>query len=68
MNNEDRSDPHGIEAPRTPPKIEYKDFWIIHFSLVRTCLSNKYFTFKKQSFQTLDFIYNDNFHILLLRK
>lgn len=50
------------------PKQNRQDFWIIHFPLVRSCSSHKYSTFIKKSFQTLDFIYNDNFIFLLLRK
>lgn len=57
-----------MEAPRVCPKAEQTGLLDIHFPLVRSCSSHKYSTFIKKSFQTLDFIYNDNFIFLLLRK
>lgn len=61
-----------VEAPASwkhqeqVPKQNRQDLWIIHFPLFRSCSPYKYFTFMKKSFQILDFIYNDNFHIFII--
>lgn len=49
-------------------KQNRQKFQILLFLLTRSCSPHKHSTFIKKSFQALDFIYNDNFHIFITQK